>query len=150
MELVFKVLQMNDLESVMSFEDSIMSKLIPDEMERMIAHWSSKTRKEALEHYLNLGWSFAATNNQDQILGYFIAQPLLFFEGQTQNLWVEHVRAENEEIHFQLCEIAYKLGREKHLQRVYFPQDVETQTAIKNFNPISMDRPIIFVKTTKG
>ena len=41
-------------------------------------------------------WTF----DQDQILGYFIAQPLLFFEGQTQNLWVEHVRAENKEIHF--------------------------------------------------
>lgn len=150
MELVFKVLQMNDLEPVMAFEESIMSKLIPDEMERMIAHWSSKTRKEALEHYLNIGWSFAATDSEGQIVGYFIAQPLLFFEGQTQNLWVEHVCAENENIHFQLCEIAYKLGREKHLQRVYFPQDPETQKSIKNFNPIAMDHPIVFVKTTKG
>lgn len=150
MEFEFRVMQASDLEDIFNFEETVMKSQIPDDMERMLAGWNSRARKEAIEHYVNTGWSFTALDKSGQIRGYYLGQALLFVEGQTQSLWIEHIRASDESLHFQLCEIAYKMGREKHLQRVYFPQDELTQKLIQNFKPQNPEQPIVFVKTTKG
>lgn len=151
MDLVYRVIQAEDLESLQKMEEKKLTEQYTDEMERMMAVWNSKFRIEALNHYIALGWSFLAHDKQTKELqGYFIAQPLLFFDGQTQTLWVEHVQFVSETVRDGLCELAYKLGREKHLQRVYFPNEERVLPAIQSFKPLEWNHDKVMVKTTKG
>lgn len=122
MNLNFQIIQLSDLDDIIQFEQKLLAEVVPDEMERTMHSWKAKWRKESLEHYLPMGWSFLAKDADSKVVGYFIAQPLLFFDGNTQTLWVEHIQSENPTIMNQLIEIAYKLSREKHFQRVLFPE----------------------------
>lgn len=151
MSLICRVIQTEDLQDILDLENRKLQEAYPDEMERMIAGWNSKFRVEALNHYIPLGWSFLARDAEDQkLVGYFIAQPLLFLHGHTQSLWVEHVQYSSLQARDELCELAYKLGREKHLQRVYFPQDNGVPNSIQTFKPESWNPGTFAVKTTKG
>ena len=157
MSLYLHVAQLDNLDEILDFENKILKNKIPDESERMIASWNLRSRKESLEHYLNIGWSFIARDThlkshqfQDgPIAGFFIAQPLLFFDGFTQSLWVEHISFETLEARDQLCEMAYKLGREKHLQKVYFPNNPEILRTIQAFKASEWQPKVYEVKTTK-
>ncbi|QDK36253.1 hypothetical protein [Bdellovibrio sp. NC01] len=151
MSLYCKVILAEDLQEILDLENRKLQEAYPDEMERMMAGWSSKFRIEALNHYIPLGWSFLARDTEtNQLMGYFIAQPLLFLDGQTQSLWVEHIQHCSLQARDELCELAYKLGREKHLQRVYFPPENGVPNSIKSFKPETWQPGTIAVKTTKG
>lgn len=157
MNLQASVLQLSDIDEVINFEQNKMVEMYPDESDRMIASWSSRARKESFEHYLPLGWSFVVRDrdqsqlHQDGLMtGYFIAQPLLFLDGQTQSLWVEHMQFSNLQSRDFLCELAYRLSREKHLQRVYFPQQQSIQNSVANYGALSWQPQTIIVKTTKS
>ncbi|KYG60674.1 hypothetical protein [Bdellovibrio bacteriovorus] len=151
MSLFCRVIQADDLQDILDLENKKLTEAYPDEMERMMAGWSSKFRVEALNHYIPLGWSFLARDVESgKLMGYFIAQPLLFLDGQTQSLWVEHVQYSSLQARDELCELAYKLGREKHLQRVYFPNDNGVPNSIKAFKSESWQPGTLSVKTTKG
>lgn len=151
MSLICRVIQADDLQDILDLENKKLQDAYPDEMERMMAGWSSKFRVEALNHYIPLGWSFLARDEDtDSLLGYFIAQPLLFLDGQTQSLWVEHVQYTSLQARDELCELAYKLGREKHLQRVYFPNDNGVPNSVKSFKADTWQPGTLTVKTTKG
>lgn len=151
MALYCRVVQADDLQDILDLENKKLHEAYPDEMERMIAGWNSKFRVEALNHYIPLGWSFLVRDESDhQLLGYFIAQPLLFLNGHTQSLWVEHVQYSSLQARDELCELAYKLGREKHLQRVYFPGDNGVPNSIHSFKPEVWNPSVSVVKTTKG
>ena len=151
MTLYCRVIQAEDLQEILDLENQKLSEQHPDEMERMIAGWNSKFRVEALNHYIATGWSFLAKEQDtNRLVGYFIAQPLLFLDGQTQSLWVEHLQHTTLQARDELCELAYKLGREKHLQRVYFPNDNGVPNSIMAFKPESWQPGTLAVKTTKG
>lgn len=151
MTLYCRVIQAEDLQEILDLENQKLSEQYPDEMERMIAGWNSKFRVEALNHYIATGWSFLAKEQDtNRLVGYFIAQPLLFLDGQTQSLWVEHLQHTTLQARDELCELAYKLGREKHLQRVYFPNDNGVPDPITAFKPESWQPGTLAVKTTKG
>lgn len=151
MSLYCKVILAEDLQEILDLENKKMQDAYPDEMERMIAGWNSKFRLEALNHYIPMGWSFLARDNEThKLMGYFIAQPLLFLDGQTQSLWVEHVQHCSLQARDELCELAYKLGREKHLQRVYFPHENGVPNSVNSFKPETWAPGTISVKTTKG
>ncbi len=145
-----RVIQQQDLNAIIQFEQKRMEQLIPDETERMFAHWNSRARQEAMEHHIPMGWSFLALNENQEIVGYFLAQPLLFFDGQTQSLWVEHVQYANEQARNELCELAYRLSREKHFQRVYFQQTDEINQAVSAFKPENWNAKTLMLKTTKA
>lgn len=146
-----RVILAEDLQDILDLENKKLQDLYPDEADRMIAGWNSKFRVEALNHYIPLGWSFLARDPESkQLVGYFIAQPLLFLDGQTQSLWVEHVQYSSLQARDQLCELAYKLGREKHLQRVYFPNDNGVPNSVKSFKCETWAPGTLSVKTTKG
>lgn len=146
-----RVILADDLQDILDLENKKLQDMYPDEADRMIAGWNSKFRVEALNHYIPLGWSFLARDPESKALvGYFIAQPLLFFDGQTQSLWVEHVQYTSLQARDELCELAYKLGREKHLQRVYFPNDNGVPNSIKSFKSETWTPGTLSVKTTKG
>ncbi len=151
MNLDCRIIESRDLQEILDLENKKLLELYPDEADRMIATWNSKFRIEALNHYIPLGWSFLAREVETQeLLGYFIAQPLLFLDGQTQSLWVEHLQYSSLQARDHLCELAYKLSREKHFQRVYFPSENGVANSIKSFRPESWNTNIQVVKTTKG
>lgn len=165
-QIFYRIAQPEDLENIYQFAEKKMAEVIPDEMERMMKIWSSRFQKEALEHYLKLGWSFIAeeglagntkesqetkaladTVEVRKIVGFFIGQPFLFFQGRTQSLWIEYIIARNLEIKKELVEIAYKLARDKHFQQVLFPEEIEGLTTAFRLQKIA--EPFLFTKTTK-
>ena len=157
MQLVFQVLSAPDLEEVFQFASARLAAAIPDENDRMFASWTVAWRREALEHYLKLGWSFIVRDESDRDesgkpkpVGFFLGQPFLFFRGQTQTLWIEHIEAVNDSVQTQLVEVAVKVAREKHLQRAIFADADRLSPQLKVWNPTPLDEPIAVVRTTKG
>lgn len=111
-----KILAPQDLESILTFEKS---KLVGEDFDREMASWHARWRRESLEHYLPLGWSFFK-REKGELVAYILCQPLLFFEGWTQSLWIEHVSASRAEDAQEMIDIAYRWARDKHLQKVFF------------------------------
>ncbi len=153
MDITYQIAQTENAEQVFEYEFSKnfpSSQYTADElMENKINAWDSFYRKESLEHYFKTGWSFIAVDSNNEIKGFFIAQPLLFLDKQTQTLWVEYVSAVNQEIYTELIDIAYKLAREKHFQRVIFSSEVKDEPLQKQFDFKEWNRNHIFLKTTK-
>lgn len=156
MSLFCRVIQPSDIDALLNFENRKLAENIADENERNFHSWNARWRKEALEHYLPMGWSFmalsrdgATTGEQEILMGYFIAQPLLFVDGQTQSLWIEHMGYSSLQARDELCELAYKLCREKHFQKVLFPHLSGISNGLSSFKPEAWAPPTISVKTTK-
>src|SRR5262249_55914979 len=134
-------------------------RVLADETERRLRSWSARWRPEALRHYLPLGWSFVARRHS-QTSGYFLAQPLLFFRGQTQTLWVEYLEAEDREAELELIDVAVRVAREKHLQRMLLSLEAESGdlqaevlSRYASAQPIwfgEQSDSVIEIRTTKG
>lgn len=158
MSLFFRIATLSDITEIQEYEKKKLHDTVSDEMEREIQSWQARWRRESLEHYLPNGWCFLVKNpalkseisTEGQLVGYFLAQPLLFFDGQTQSLWVEHIASSSLQARDELCDLAYRLSREKHFQRVYFPNNPSTQNAIRNLKPQPWSDSAVFVKTTKA
>lgn len=148
MKVEYRIAQLADLDAVYQFAETRLKVEIPDDMERMIQIWNSRFRKESLEHYLKLGWSFIAEDDSQNCLGYFLGQPLLFVEGHTQTLWIEDVQAQSPEISAELIEISYKLCRDKHFQKVILSPSAQVFLETKNIKH-QPSLPTIWCKTTK-
>lgn len=147
--MTYRIAQLDDVESVYSYELKKTTSATDNEYDQMMAVWNSSFRKESLEHYFKLGWSFLALDSQQNVKGFFLGQPLLFFDLQTQSLWIEHVSAINESIATELIEIAYRLAREKHFQRVLISENIKELNLTKDFPFQKWPRSIQFLKTTK-
>ncbi len=148
-QVTYRIAQLEDVEPVYKFELDRTAKSSDDEFEKMMAVWSSAFRKESLEHYFKLGWSFIAFDSNKDIAGFFLGQPLLFFDQQTQSLWIEHVSARNASISTELIDIAYRLAREKHFQRVLLSEKINQLNLQKSFPLQKWERTIQYLKTTK-
>ena len=148
-DVTYRIAQLDDVESIYAFELGQTSKSTDDEFETMMAVWSSPFRKESLEHYFKLGWSFIAFDTKKEVVGFFLGQPLLFFDQQTQSLWIEHVSAVNASISTELVDIAYRLAREKHFQRVLLSEKIQQLNLQKAFPFQKWERSIQYLKTTK-
>jgi hypothetical protein len=112
-----RILLPTDKDQLMTFGKSRLALLVADPMEREMQSWSARWRAEALDHYLPLGWSFGCFKN-GEMRGYLLGQPLLFFRGQTQTLWIEHLECAEPELEPVLLDCAYRWARDKHLQCV--------------------------------
>jgi hypothetical protein len=145
--LEFQVLALQDINEVYNFGEQRLRSEIADENERTFRSWTVKWRKESLEHYLKLGWSFIA-REAGQPVGFFLGQPFLFFRGQTQTLWIEHIEARDAQVRASLIEIAVKVAREKHIQRVLFSEPEPVANSFYGGQVVS--DVITEVKTTKG
>lgn len=158
MDLYSRIVQKSDVEEIYDYESKLLDGTNLDEHEKMLFVWSSRWRKEALDHYFNLGWSFlirdksqkSLLSDEGLLLGYFIAQPLVFFDGQTQSLWIEHIRYTSENAKNSLIELAVRLGKEKHFQRVFFPEDFDLEHNALNFKKEDWNPKSIFIKTTRS
>lgn len=123
MELAYKIATLAELDEILAFGDAALARTEKDETARMFKSWHAPWRKESLEHYLKLGWSFVARDKAtDELQGFFLGQALLFIRSQTQTLWIEALEAKTDEARQGLADIAIRLSREKHLQRVLFCQ----------------------------
>ena len=158
MSLQLRVIQPRELDEIFEYEKRKLQEQITDEMEREFHIWNSRWRKEALEHYLPMGWSFLARETsrvsheapEGALVGYFIAQPLLFLQGQTQALWVEHIQYSSLQVRDELCDLAWRLSREKHFQKVYFPDLAGVANAVQRFKAEAWNPLALEVKTTKA
>lgn len=149
MNVTYRIAQLNDLDVIYAFAEAALKVVVPNDTERMMKIWESRFRKEALEHYLKLGWSFIAEDENQKLYGYFLGQPLLFFEGHTQTLWVEDVQAENLTIKAELVDITYKLARDKHFQKVILPMTTQNELEQKNIKFQKTADSTLWCKTTK-
>lgn len=114
-----------------------------------LKNWSAPWREESLNHYLNLGWSMGYFDG-DQLEGYILVQPILFFKGQTQSLWIESVRFNEPQIGLTLWEAIVKLAREKHIQQVMFDPKATVGLELKSLNyQLHTGYDFHYVKTTK-
>ncbi len=155
MESVFKIATLSDLDEILAFAEENHKKSSTNEMERMLQSWHARWRREALEFYLPLGWSFVArvtgsSDHNNPIVGFFLGQPLLFLRAMTQTLWIEYLVGNDLAIRSALADVAIRLAREKHLQRVLFADVKALEGAQKNFSFQELDDEILEVKTTKG
>lgn len=154
----YRIIQNTDVEEIFSYEMDRLKEEIPNEDERMIHSWNTKWRKEALNHYSALGWSFLARDpeipspmsSEGLLVGYFIAQPLLFLDGKTQTLWIEHLQFSSLQVRDELCDLAYKLSREKHFQKVLIPNTGSIINSISSFKPEPWGNQVFSIKTTKA
>ena len=147
----------DNLEEILTYENNKIKEIHSTEIEQSLARWNSRWRQESLEHYLKLGWSFimrdqelaSPYSTEGGLSGYFLAQPLLFLDGQTQSLWIEHISFINLSARDQLCEFAYKLSRDKHLQKVYFPSQGSVLNSVNSFKATPWTPEVAQVLTTK-
>ncbi len=160
LEFKIDVLLETHLSELEAFEKEILRSkcdqgIYVNAMEAEISSWSSPSRQESLESYLPKGWSFSVRDlKENKLLGYFLGQPLLFFQKQTQVLWIEHMMALSEAVYDCLIEVAYRQAREKHLQRVYFAnceeESVVSKKIEKEFTGERWAKEVYVVATTKG
>ncbi len=115
-----KILTLEEWQDILDFEKA---QQVGSDFEKEMSSWHARWRRESLEHYLPQGWSFVKRESKDvggKIRAYILCQPLLFFEGWTQSLWIEHVSALTNTDGAEMIEIAYRWARDKHLQKVFF------------------------------
>ncbi len=117
-----KVLQLKNADEILTLERGLLAAIEPDETEREFRSWHASWRSESLEHYLPLGWSFGVWHDKT-LVGYYLAQPQLFTRSQTQTLWVEQLTATTEALKNELKDVARRIAREKHFQKVIFNGD---------------------------
>lgn len=151
MDLVYQVVAPAELEEILEFARARLSAKESDPTARQFAEWNAPWRREALEHYLNLGWSFTARKGtRGEVAGFFLGQPLLFVRGHTQTLWIEHLDALDQAALEGLADVAIRLSREKHLQRVLFAAAAGAAGALTRWKADRLDDSIMEVQTTKG
>lgn len=149
MELVYQVAAPSELEEILSFVKSRLNERESDLVARQFAEWSAPWRREALEHYLKLGWSFTARHGaRGTLAGFFMGQPFLFMRSQTQTLWIEYLDAVDDACKEGLVDVAIRLAREKHLQRVLF--SAASKPKLGPWPGVRLADEIIEVQTTKG
>lgn len=156
-ENLIRTAQLSDLDELLAYENEKLQIQISDEIERSMASWHARWRKESLEHYLKSGWSFVLRNptqsssfsKEGRLLGYFLAQPFLFVEGMTQTLWVEYISYSTASDRDELIQLAYRLSREKHFQKVIFPKESDLKNSNLNFPTEPWATEALSVKTSK-
>ncbi len=142
-----KLLLSDHVDEIFNFE---MNRLVEksSRFEAEMASWDSPWRKESLQHYAQLGWGFVAIQ-EDQICGYILGQPLLYFNQWTQSLWIEHVAFENWDQGKELIDISVKWARTKHLQKVLFNQQISAFTLISQEYKTLVSGGYLHLSTTR-
>ncbi len=146
-----QILTEKHIESVLGFERELLNKNSEmDEMEKEMSSWHAKWRQEQLEHYLSLGWSAGIYNDNNQLTAYYLAQPIVFFRGLTQTIWVEHFAFENKQDMETLLEVCYRQAREKHLQAVIIHNPSTPIAEVhEGLKTQKLDEELYLIKTAK-
>lgn len=142
-----RVLRIQDKQDIINYE-AARSKSDDDPLSFMDT-WSAPWREESLDHYLELGWCMGYHLNST-LKSYILVQPILFFRGLTQSLWVETIRSDTEAEFSTLLEAVIRVAKEKHLQQVFFHQTLfqDCESQLTSFKIESLSE-FSFVKTTR-
>ncbi len=138
-----RILLPTDHVQIVAFSKARLQARVGHAMEAELQSWSAPWRQESLEHYLPQGWSFAAIAEDGQIVAYALAQPVLFFRGLTQTLWVEHFEFATPEAGLQVMDTLYRWARDKHLQCVLVDNSEDNRACLKDWpqaTAIQMDK----------
>lgn len=125
-----RILQPAHKDAVLAFATRMLATRIEDPADRQIAGWNARWRPEALDHYLALGWSFGSFRGEE-LTGFILGQPFLFFRGLTQTLWLESVEAVDHATRELLIDCAQKWARDKHMQCALIESEDGTWREIK-------------------
>src|SRR4051812_35091000 len=127
-----RILDLSDLDHVYEFEIDRLNARGLEGVHLDLEVWQARWRKESLLHYLGLGWSFGIWKSKT-LMGYLLAQPFVFFDGQTQVLWVEWMSFHSADVGRLLIDTAIRYGKEKHLQKVLFGAEVTSPEIWEGF-----------------
>lgn len=170
MDINIRVIYPSEVDQILEFEKRKLSEIVSDPLERDLLSWKTRWTKESLTHYISMGWSFLIketiyeevpsedkrlkdkipTEESASLLGYFLAQPLSYFEGEPQSLWVEHIQFASLQIRDELCSLIYKLAKDKYFQKIYFPNITSIGNAIKHLKPEEWRPSVYCIKTLRG
>lgn len=141
------VLQPQHKEQIVDLEKSFLGDV--DDIRSQMKMWDARWRSEALDHYLNLGWSFGHFEN-DQLKAYVLAQPFVFFKGWTQTLWVEWLSGVDQDSRLSMVDTVYRWARDKHFQALVFEGDLQhSETFMSSPFSIHNSNGLFFIKTSK-
>jgi len=147
--LEIRILLPADQEAVMAFGRQHLEKSEPDAMDVELKAWVARWRAESVAYYLPQGWSFGAYA-KGQLRGFLLAQPLLFYRGLTQTLWIEDLVFESEAAGELLLETAYKWARDKHLQCVLIEGRSERSKLVETWKHArETDEPMIELRSSR-
>lgn len=135
------------VDAVYDYEKTQLPMDMGDIQKEMVS-WDKPWRKESLEHYSKLGWSFIAFEG-DRIVGYVLGQTVLFFNNWTQTLWMEHLSFQNEEVGFQLADTIVRWAKTKHLQKVIVNRDSDRAAFVAESFPKFQEGGFFHLSTTK-
>jgi len=117
------VLDASEIDEVLAYEQTRAA----NRGDAPMLSWHAPWRSESLQFYIPKGWSFALRDSANHLRAYFLAQPLLFYGGMTQTLWVEYLCYDDRDALSALVDLARRYARDKHLQKVIFnlPSNVD-------------------------
>lgn len=143
-----KLFLQDHIEPVFDFEKKSLPSELGD-IQAEMKSWDNPWRKESLQHYCQLGWSFVAVDESHQIQGYVLAQPILFFNNWTQTLWVEHLSFVEEPVGYQLMDTLIRWSKTKHLQKVIFNSKNDNALFVSASFPGFQANQYLHLSTTK-
>lgn len=119
---MIQILDLSNKTEIRNFELARLEVAISDPMEREMFSWNAPWREESLNHYLATGWAMAlwSSDLKQKLLGYFLGQTLLYYQGLTQALWIEYIGAVDQATHNEVLDLAVKCAKDKHLQSVFY------------------------------
>ena len=128
-----RIMTLSEIDEITNFEQAVLAKKNLPTSEQIFLKWNSSTRLEFLEHYLPLGWSMGVWDEKtNKLIGYFLAQVLLFYQGKMQCLHIEHMSFNDSSKIFDiLFDTAYRHAKEKHLQSLIVPCNIIANQTIK-------------------
>jgi len=113
-----RILLNTDKLAIVQFARAQLALRVQDPMEREMQSWTAPWREESLDHYLPQGWCYGTFDANGGMTGFLLAQPVLFYRGHTQTLWIEHINAFDGALVEQLLDTVYRWARDKHFQCV--------------------------------
>lgn len=149
-----RVLKENEIEVAYNLARTLHVDGASDPFEAEMTSWNAPWRKESLEHYLKQGWSLGAWSEEEgsgeRLIGFSLAQPLLFFNGLTQCLWLEAVIAKDDTIANGLLESSYRWARDKHLQNLVIHPELKSLALNSDYKFHSQEFPAVATAKIKG
>jgi hypothetical protein len=143
-----RILLLSDAEALGRFARERIT--IKDPMEAEMASWNARWRPEALAHYLPQGWSFGAFGADGAMKGFILGQPLLFYRGLTQTLWIEDLGHDDVATARALLDVVYRWSRDKHLQCVLLEAKPDLQFIVHEWKNVHrIEDGLIELRTSK-
>ena len=146
-ETEIRILLPTDAESIAAFARSKIKATDPMELE--MAGWTARWRPESLAHYLPKGWSFGAFDAAGGARGFVLGQPLLFYRGLTQTLWIEDLVYDDVAVAHALIDVTYRWSRDKHLQCVLLEARDDLQFVLNDYASARLSGGLVEIRTAK-